>query len=154
MALPVSQSGRRRGDGSSSYIDHLPGNNPLAGVYPMPLTTRFLWLERLEGRQMTCADAVMTAVVVDEANPVRQTTFAAATADESENGFDISGDGVLSPIDALLIINEVNHHGGEGVPVPCDDVIRRELRLDVDGDRYVSLDDAVMVIDELNALIL
>jgi hypothetical protein len=61
----------------------------------------------------------------------------------------VDGDNVLAPIDALLIINDLNRHGsrwlaepaGSGAPPPF---------VDVSGDGYISPLDALLVINELN----
>ena len=58
---------------------------------------------------------------------------------------DVSGDGAVSPIDALLIITHLNSNGpgpvpsGSGAPY-----------LDVNADGFVSAIDALFVINRLN----
>ena len=60
---------------------------------------------------------------------------------------DVDGNGVISPIDALIIVNYINNYGpgsinpeGEG-PVP---------NLDVDGDGMVSPIDMLIIINIIN----
>ncbi len=62
------------------------------------------------------------------------------------NPFDVNGDGFVSPLDALLIINDLIAHGtrplgatGDGAPL-----------LDVNGDAYLSPLDALVEINYLN----
>jgi hypothetical protein len=67
---------------------------------------------------------------------------------------DVSGDGVIVPRDALLIINVLNGSGidvGADVPLPKpSDAIGPPPYLDVSGDGWVSPIDALMVINWLN----
>jgi hypothetical protein len=70
---------------------------------------------------------------------------------------DVNADGNVVPIDALLVINELNlrrvsdPQTGELLsrPVPPD---RPEAYLDVDGDNFVVPRDALLVISELNVI--
>jgi hypothetical protein len=65
-----------------------------------------------------------------------------------ENPFDVNGDGVLSPLDPLILINYINTTGGgllgpepEGEGAPG---------LDVDGDGRVTPIDILILINEIN----
>ena len=57
---------------------------------------------------------------------------------------DVSGDGILSPLDVLLVINYLNSGGGSGEGEPGDD------RYDVNDDGIVSPLDALVLISALN----
>ncbi len=57
---------------------------------------------------------------------------------------DVSGDGILSPLDVLLVINYLNSGGGSGEGEPSDD------RYDVNDDGIVSPLDALVLISALN----
>src|SRR5207248_7878362 len=62
---------------------------------------------------------------------------------------DVNGDGVLTPIDALLVINYLNAWlpgGTVSSPTLAD-----RLYCDVDGDGTVAPVDALLVINSLNA---
>lgn len=68
------------------------------------------------------------------------------------NPFDVNGDGFVTPLDVLLIINDVNSNGarplasggsGEGGGT--------RMYPDVNRDRYVSPIDALLIINHLNA---
>jgi VCBS repeat-containing protein len=66
---------------------------------------------------------------------------------------DVNGDGMVSPVDVLIIINELNEngsyplpHGGDGTGEPP------AAMLDVNGDGIVSPLDALLIINELNEL--
>ena len=66
-----------------------------------------------------------------------------------ENPYDVDGDGFLTPLDPLIIINHINNHGigpieqtGEGEGSLLD--------LDVDGDGEVTPIDILILINKLN----
>ncbi len=65
------------------------------------------------------------------------------------NPFDVDGDTKVTPLDALLVINEINRSGsrklnaGEFIPPPF---------IDVDGNQSVEPLDVLLVINELNRL--
>jgi VCBS repeat-containing protein len=60
---------------------------------------------------------------------------------------DVDGDFHVIPLDALLVINELNSVGSHLLAPPPDEYV---YLLDVDGDGYVSPVDALRVINELN----
>ena len=63
--------------------------------------------------------------------------------------FDVNDDGVVSPLDVLLIINAINQHGAGRLPPLTAD--NQHLHwLDVNGDGILSALDALMVINHLN----
>ena len=68
------------------------------------------------------------------------------------NRYDVNGDGITSPIDALLVINALNRDGSLALPL-----IRSEATavyapfVDTSGDFYLSPVDALMVINALNS---
>lgn len=66
------------------------------------------------------------------------------------NPFDVNDDGVVSPIDALPLIN---HFNSLGVGIQSEGLRHHQSRfyLDVSGDRVVSPLDALMIINQLNA---
>jgi hypothetical protein len=68
---------------------------------------------------------------------------------------DVSGDGIVSPLDALLIINVLNGAGGgleEGpLPSPPQAPLVPPPFVDVNGDNQVVEADALLVFDYLNA---
>ncbi len=63
--------------------------------------------------------------------------------------FDVSDDWYISPIDALLIIDELNNHGSHTLPPP-DDNVAPPPYLDVSGDGNVSPIDVLWIINYLN----
>lgn len=66
------------------------------------------------------------------------------------NALDVNNDSFVSPIDALLIMNDLNVSGAKrltGSPVPT----ARPSFIDVSGDRFVTAVDALRVINALNA---
>ncbi len=64
---------------------------------------------------------------------------------------DVTGDGAVVPLDALLIINELNGEGARPLPVPPDPNDLPPPFLDVDGDNFLAPIDALLVINYLNA---
>ena len=66
--------------------------------------------------------------------------------------FDVNADQYSSPIDALLVINEINRHGSRALPVPPVPPFLPPYYFDSSGDGYISPIDALMVINHLNKL--
>ncbi|MCA9217934.1 MAG: tandem-95 repeat protein [Planctomycetales bacterium] len=70
-----------------------------------------------------------------------------------ENNLDVKPDGIISPIDALLVINELNSPLGsrELLPPPISDrPFMPPPFVDVNGDNFLSPMDALLVINYLN----
>ncbi len=65
---------------------------------------------------------------------------------------DVNADGFISPIDALLIINDINYRGQRQLPNPPIPPLVPPPYLDVNGDGIVSPADALIVINYLNAI--
>ncbi len=77
----------------------------------------------------------------DETNPLHRTAAP----------LDINGDGVISPVDALLVINVLNNFSN----LPTNDPVRAyftigQVKADSSGDRTVSPLDALLVVNVLN----
>ncbi|MEO8496497.1 MAG: dockerin type I domain-containing protein, partial [Planctomycetota bacterium] len=85
---------------------------------------RRLLLEQLEDRRL---------LAVDWRNPV--------------NSLDVSGDGSISPIDPLQVINELNLSGSHAL---ADQRPTEKPYWDASGDQFVSPLDALQVINALN----
>ena len=64
------------------------------------------------------------------------------------NALDVSGNGTVTPSDALQIIDRLNSTGGFAIPVNSTS---RPSFLDVNGDNRVSGSDALAIINHLNA---
>ena len=62
---------------------------------------------------------------------------------------DVTNDGVVSPLDALLIINELNNSGSRLLSPPAEDLAPPPF-IDVNGDNFVAPLDALLVINHLN----
>ena len=65
----------------------------------------------------------------------------------SVNSLDVNNDGFVSPVDALLVINQIN----SGLAAPAAAAVSSSLYMDVNGDKYVTAGDALMVINYLNS---
>ena len=62
---------------------------------------------------------------------------------DSAAGLDVSHDGLVTPLDALLVVNQLN-----------DAARAHDLLLDTNRDGYLSPLDALLIINHLNALTL
>ena len=66
----------------------------------------------------------------------------------SDDPMDVNGDGVVSAIDALLVINELNANGAHELGTFSEEM----PYLDVNNDGHLSASDALRVINELNRI--
>jgi hypothetical protein len=71
------------------------------------------------------------------------------------NPMDVNSDGIIAPLDVLLIINELNAHQWSNpatgaLPAAFPDAAIAPSFVDVDGDGFASPSDALRVINELN----
>jgi hypothetical protein len=65
------------------------------------------------------------------------------------NRFDVDGDTYIRPIDAVLVINELNVTGPRALPIPTNGV--PPPYLDVSGDELLTPLDAIQLINYLNS---
>jgi len=65
------------------------------------------------------------------------------------NPSDVSGDDMVSPLDALLVINAINTHGSGAIPAGMP----ANLYVDVNGDGQLTPGDALGVVNVLNAAV-
>jgi hypothetical protein len=65
------------------------------------------------------------------------------------NRFDVNADGQVTPLDALLVINEFNAVGPHSLPA-ADPGTAAPLFLDTNGDHFASPIDALLIINYLN----
>ncbi|MCB9924064.1 MAG: hypothetical protein H6822_17920 [Planctomycetaceae bacterium] len=91
------------------------------------------------------------AVAISGAAPVASVDFGfvavASPWQNASNRFDANNDGVVSPIDALLIINELNSNGSR--KLTSADVTPPFM--DVNGDGYVAPIDVLQVINDIES---
>lgn len=66
------------------------------------------------------------------------------------NPYDVNVDGVVSPLDAVLLINELNALGSRALP-PAPGGTRAPLFFDVSGDNNLGPTDPILVINYINA---
>jgi len=71
----------------------------------------------------------------------------------NDNPLDVTNDGVIAPIDALSIINELNGIGARPLPPIPQGTMTIPTFLDPNGDNFVSPVDALLVINWLNGLV-
>ena len=88
---------------------------------------RCLLLESLERRQMLAADWQ---------NPL--------------HNLDVNDDSFVSPLDVLVIINDINTFGTRRLVAPFNDFSTTAVYLDSDGDGFLSPLDALLVINSIN----
>ena len=69
---------------------------------------------------------------------------------EGESALDINADGDVTPLDALMIINDLNENGTHAIGGGAEGEAVAYSRLDVNGDHFVSPIDALAVINYLN----
>ncbi len=62
---------------------------------------------------------------------------------------DVNGDGYVSPIDALIIINEINSNGAHPIPIGGEGEPPTH-RIDVNGDGMITPIDVLLIINLLN----
>jgi hypothetical protein len=96
-----------------------------------------------DGQKLTSAPATVQVMVLDldRQRPFLSPSMAA----------DVNNDGTVSPIDALLVINEINLHGSRNLPttpVTAQDVFGF---VDINGNGSVEPLDALLVISVLNS---
>jgi len=68
------------------------------------------------------------------------------------NPFDVNDDGFVSPIDVLLLINELSFVGPRALPVPPTPPEVPPPYLDPTGDNFLTTSDALAVVQYLNQL--
>lgn len=69
----------------------------------------------------------------------------------SLNRFDVSGDGSISPIDVLMIINALNTPGNKTLTTPTTSPSTPFVYFDTSGDNFISPIDALLVINAINS---
>ncbi len=78
-----------------------------------------------------------------------------ATLQNPENPLDVNSDGVVSPIDALQVINDLNKYGARDLNTSSTSRLANAVSgtpsmVDVNGDGFISPIDALRVINHLN----
>jgi hypothetical protein len=66
------------------------------------------------------------------------------------NRHDVTGDGRVTPLDALMIVNDLNNRGSRTISVRGSGSSTIPSYLDVSGDNIISPLDALLVINFLN----
>ncbi len=66
------------------------------------------------------------------------------------NPYDVNNDGFETPIDALILINDINKNGTRALPWPPDPTIAVPPYIDPNGDLFLTPHDALFVINRLN----
>ena len=80
------------------------------------------------------------------------TVSIAATWQNSRNQLDVDDDGHVTPLDVLLIINDLQLRGARQLPVPATPINGQWMHLDVNGDDGVSPLDALIIVNYLNSV--
>ena len=66
------------------------------------------------------------------------------------NRWDVNGDGYVSPIDALIIVNHLKNSGSDRLIDPSGGETTEETYPDVSGDNFISPIDVLLVVNHLN----
>jgi subtilisin-like proprotein convertase family protein len=85
-----------------------------------------------------------TSINVVPAVPIQTQKFK-----NGSNAFDVNGDGVVTPLDALYIINDLNSRGPMALLGRALNLSARYV--DVSGDSYLTALDALLVVNYLNS---
>ena len=81
-----------------------------------------------------------------------QVVILAAGSPEGE-ALDTNGDGAVTPMDALNVINDLNQNGSRAVADGAEgETAAAAARLDVNRDQFISPADALMLINHLNGV--
>jgi len=112
--------------GSGGYTLRVPN-----GIYRVYASENYLPAKSLVGEVTINSQNVKLDVMLDKRQPMR---------------LDVDSDGVVSPLDALRIINYLNRDQA----LPQVAVVRDDL--DVDRNGLVEISDVLMVFNELNRL--
>jgi hypothetical protein len=67
------------------------------------------------------------------------------------NRLDVNFDGIVTPLDVLMVINDLNARGSRMLPAPGGSVVPLPY-LDVSGNNVIDPLDALWIINHLNAL--
>ncbi len=82
--------------------------------------------------------------------------FGSSTWQNLDQPLDINGDQLVTPVDALLVINYLNQYGphqlGSNQPIRSIHSTATNPPIDSTGDGYVAATDALMIINHLNAI--
>jgi hypothetical protein len=131
---------------------------------------RALRLESLEQRELFAADVIASPVAYEAIGASDRTVLcnasqSAATCqvDTAANSarpqwqnpsepLDVNNDGVVSPVDALIVINDLNSNGMRELPSENPQTVDPRY-IDVSGDGFVSPVDVLRVVNFVNSAI-
>lgn len=65
---------------------------------------------------------------------------------------DVNDDLSLAPIDAILVVDDLNRHGARPLGEPYPSTLPHQPYLDVNGDQFVAPIDVLLVVNRLNAI--
>lgn len=140
------------------YVTEL-GTAGLSRVQSFYVSGSFEEVVETETEITTTVGDVLDAVVEGNGGSYYFVRFAHATGESVEflhrfhnvdNPMDVNDDGVRSPIDVLIIINDLNSNG----PRSLQSASFAGAYLDVNGDGTVSPIDALVIINDLNSVAL
>jgi len=67
------------------------------------------------------------------------------------NALDVNADGIVGPLDVLVIVNDLNVHRARSLPMPSPQGTFPSAYLDVNGDGQASPQDVMIVVNWFNA---
>jgi len=77
-----------------------------------------------------------------------------STWQNPRNPLDVNGDGVVQPLDALVIINDINARQSRALPIPPVPPSVPPPYLDVSGNGAIGPQDVLIVINYLNSVVM
>lgn len=120
-------------------IIDLPQTGPTIGTYAKKLTA-------FDDISLV-TDANRTAVVDTNASDASTATIVNSSTSQSK--LDVNGDGHVTPLDALLILNHLNAQTEISATDEFD--VGNDAYFDMNGDAFVTALDALLVINQLNS---
>ena len=100
---------------------------------------------------LSAAETGFGQLVLD-VNPAANQLVSLPAYTNTDNFYDVNGDGDVAPLDVLVLINYINSHAGNStLPIPGPGEVVTAPFLDVSGDNTVSALDVLRVINHINS---
>lgn len=150
--------------GDKVTVQLIPHGGPAADTYIRVIQSNWAWLPgNAFSGVVTEAQRILMTVTeghADDLDATRNTQLRLVGAlgqsqhlhphQNALNNLDVNGDRFVSPIDALLIINDLNVSGSRGLQSPAVPRGPEIAFIDTSGDGFISPIDALLVINLLN----
>jgi hypothetical protein len=90
--------------------------------------------------------------LVLDVNPLLDQVVSPPAYQNDDDPFDVNGDGDLTPLDALVVINHINSTSTTTLPIPGPGEVVLAPYLDVNGDNFVTAMDVLQTINRINSM--